>query len=619
MHTATEVLCNLPGNPQVALEIRSLAEMSIDGLLAKADQDCIDVVALLLSTHTDGLPPPPAAAFCEQLLDAVHDFRVGRAALQHLHFAVIGFGSVEYAPAGHFCLAASRADAAMAALGARRIASLVRVTDTEEIPDQVAPWMAAIKAALAALSTGHEPAFVAGLEGKAAAAAAVEDAGPSGGNGSGSESDCSSDAESAPATGEGLSIADDVEELANSCASQETAKEMLTAKHRAQLTKEGYKIIGSHSAVKLCRWTKHQLRGRGGCYKHSFYGISSYQCMEATPSLACANKCVFCWRHHKNPVATEWKWRMDPPDAIVAEGVEQHKRMIRECRGIPGLKKERFEEALTVRHCALSLVGEPIMYPRINELVGELHKRRISTFLVTNAQFPEAIRQLHPITQLYVSVDASTPESLKAIDRPLFTDFWQRYIDSLKALGEKKQRTVYRLTLVKGQNMAGAAEYAQLIALGKPDFIEIKSVTFCGESKASTLSISHVPWHQEVKTFSEAILGEGGLASQYELACEHQHSCIVLIANKKYKIDGQWHTWIDYERFHQLVSEGASFGSMDYLAPTPEWALYGSEEAGFDPLEKRVFHNRTKRRAEAGLLSEAQLRQYGSQNPAEVP
>ena len=23
----------------------------------------------------------------------------------------------------------------------------------------------------------------------------------------------------------------------------------------------GYKIVGSHSAVKLCRWTKHQLRG----------------------------------------------------------------------------------------------------------------------------------------------------------------------------------------------------------------------------------------------------------------------------------------------------------------------------------------------------------------------
>lgn len=40
---------------------------------------------------------------------------------------------------------------------------------------------------------------------------------------------------------------------------------------------QGYKIIGSHSGVKLCRWTKAQLRGRGGCYKHSFYGIESHR------------------------------------------------------------------------------------------------------------------------------------------------------------------------------------------------------------------------------------------------------------------------------------------------------------------------------------------------------
>lgn len=47
------------------------------------------------------------------------------------------------------------------------------------------------------------------------------------------------------------------------------------------------------------------------------------------------------------------------------------------------------------------------------------------------------IRNLTPVTQLYVSVDASTKESLKKIDRPLFRDFWSRFLDSLKALSEK--------------------------------------------------------------------------------------------------------------------------------------------------------------------------------------
>jgi tRNA wybutosine-synthesizing protein 1 len=97
-------------------------------------------------------------------------------------------------------------------------------------------------------------------------------------------------------------------------------------------------------------------------------------------------------------------------------------------RGVPGVTAEKLEEGFDVRHCALSLVGEPIMYPKITALVKELHARKISTFLVTNAQFPDAIRDLGPVTQLYVSIDASTKDSLKKIDRPLFKDFWQRFL-----------------------------------------------------------------------------------------------------------------------------------------------------------------------------------------------
>ena len=60
--------------------------------------------------------------------------------------------------------------------------------------------------------------------------------------------------------------------------------------------------------------------------------------------------------------------------------------------GVPGVKVERLTEGMQAQHCALSLVGEPIMYPEINRLITLLHKKKISTFLVTNAQFPEAIR-----------------------------------------------------------------------------------------------------------------------------------------------------------------------------------------------------------------------------------
>ena len=63
--------------------------------------------------------------------------------------------------------------------------------------------------------------------------------------------------------------------------------------------------------------------------------------------------------------------------------------------GVPGVKPEKLAEGMKAQHCALSLVGEPIMYPEINALVKLLHERGISTFLVTNAQFPEAIRLVY--------------------------------------------------------------------------------------------------------------------------------------------------------------------------------------------------------------------------------
>lgn len=51
-------------------------------------------------------------------------------------------------------------------------------------------------------------------------------------------------------------------------------------------------------------------------------------------------------------------------------------------------------------------------------------------------------RDLVPVTQLYVSVDASTREGLKKIDRPLFRDFWERFVASLQALSDKVDNLV---------------------------------------------------------------------------------------------------------------------------------------------------------------------------------
>ncbi|XP_034276880.1 S-adenosyl-L-methionine-dependent tRNA 4-demethylwyosine synthase TYW1-like isoform X2 [Pantherophis guttatus] len=541
-----------------------------------------NICMFLVATYTDGKPTENAAWFCKWLEEAANDFRVGKAYLKGLRYAVFGLGNSVYAD--HFNTVSRNVDKWLWMLGARRILSCAR-GDGNVVKSQHGSIEADFEEEDFFETTSEEESDIENGRG-ADQVVDVEDLGKVMGQMKKSQKEHQIDGEVPIGVGTQHSRKED------------ERREMITPALRDALTKQGYRLIGSHSGVKLCRWTKSMLRGRGGCYKHTFYGIESHRCMETTPSLACANKCVFCWRHHTNPVGTEWRWKMDQPEMILKEAIENHQNLIKQFKGVPGVRDDRFREGMEAKHCALSLVGEPIMYPQINQFLKLLHHRNISSFLVTNAQFPEEIRNLQPVTQLYVSVDASTKDSLKKIDRPLFKDFWQRFLDSLQALAEKHQRTVYRLTLVKAWNVEELKAYSDLVSLGKPDFIEVKGVTYCGESSASNLTMANVPWHEEVKRFVQEL---ADLLPDYEIASEHEHSNCLLIAHKKFKIEGKWHTWIDYDRFQELVHEYEqsggikTFTSADYVALTPPWAVFGAQERGFDPTDTRFQRkNKTK-------------------------
>ncbi|XP_051847972.1 S-adenosyl-L-methionine-dependent tRNA 4-demethylwyosine synthase TYW1-like [Antechinus flavipes] len=581
-----------------------------------------NICVFLVATYTDGRPPDSAEWFCKWLEEAANDFRFGKTYLKGMRYAVFGLGNSLYE--SDYNKVGKNIDRWLWMLSAKRVMTCgegdgnVVKSRHGSLEADFAAWQAHFLSRLQELSRGScgqkkacRPHRRGSCDKGKCKRKKKEGKAPE----EGQEFETTSEEESGADEGKSHSSVMDVEDLGKLMGSMKQAKkereqqdmqlekkgasekrEMITPALREALSKQGYQLIGSHSGVKLCRWTKSMLRGRGGCYKHTFYGIESHRCMETTPSLACANKCVFCWRHHTNPVGTEWRWKMDQPDMILEQAVENHRNMIRQFKGVPGVKASRFEEGLQVKHCALSLVGEPIMYPEINRFLKLLHQHRISSFLVTNAQFPMEIRNLEPVTQLYVSVDASTKESLKKIDRPLFKDFWQRFLDCLRALAAKQQRTVYRLTLVKAWNVEELQAYAELVSLGEPDFIEVKGVTYCGESSASNLTMANVPWHEEVIHFVEELVD---LLPNYEIACEHEHSNCLLIAHTKFKIDGEWWTWIDYDRFQELfqeyeTSEGSkTFSAKDYMAKTPHWAVFGAGERGFDPKDTR-FQRKNK-------------------------
>ena len=46
------------------------------------------------------------------------------------------------------------------------------------------------------------------------------------------------------------------------------------------------------------------------------------------------NAILMHYRHHTNPVGTEWRWQMDDPDLIVDGAMQNHYNMIKQFRGI---------------------------------------------------------------------------------------------------------------------------------------------------------------------------------------------------------------------------------------------------------------------------------------------
>lgn len=602
----------------ISFEVINMKDCEAEEVLAdESDRNALCV--FIISTYSEGDPPESAKWFCKYLREASDDFRVQKSMLKSLRFTVFGLGNSIYEDHGHYNTVAKSMDSWLRKLSASCVFpngfgddNIMR-KDHSNIADDFKEWTDSLLQFIKQgevvkhtelVSSPDEKTSETNEECKTDKTEIKYESDSDNETGGGSCKNTAVDEQAivdlediGNMMNEAKTSTDDYDEGFVGEKGATESREMVTPLLRKSLEKQGYKLIGSHSGVKICRWTKSMMRGRGGCYKHTFYGIESHRCMETTPSLACANKCVFCWRHHTNPVGTEWKWKMDPAEDIVNGALESHYKMIKQCKGIPGVKPDKFEEAMNVQHCALSLVGEPIMYPEINTLIDLLHSKSISTFLVTNAQFPDAIKALSPVTQLYVSVDAATKESLKKIDRPLFKDFWQRFLESLKSLSNKGQRTVYRLTLVKAFNTEEIESYAKLVELGQPGFIEIKGVTYCGDSKASSLTMENVPWHEEVVTFVKEIAKS---LPDYMLASEHEHSNCVLLVHKRFFVNNEFHTWIDYPKYHELMrryteSNGEEvFSDIDYMAPTPHWAVFGDENRGFDPEETR-WHRKKKK------------------------
>ncbi|MCS3923942.1 4-demethylwyosine synthase TYW1 [Methanosalsum natronophilum] len=268
------------------------------------------------------------------------------------------------------------------------------------------------------------------------------------------------------------------------------------------LKKQGYLLAGTHSAVKTCLWVGRSIKGEGDCYKSKFYGIQSHQCMQMSPTLICNQKCLHCWRPTETKIEYPKKW--DSPLDIVEKSIASHRKLISGYGGSG--KRNLWVEANTPKHVAISLAGEPTIYPYLPQLVEEFKQRKITTFVVTNGTNPDMIDELNP-TQLYMSLDAPDVSTYHKVCSPCSNGFWDKINESLAKMKKKKGRKAIRLTLIKNLNMFNPSLYAKLISQADPDYVEVKAYMHLGFSR-KRLPRESMPSNEEILNFSKELANQ---------------------------------------------------------------------------------------------------------------
>ena len=307
-----------------------------------------------------------------------------------------------------------------------------------------------------------------------------------------------------------------------------------------QLKKAKYGV-SNHSTVELCHWTKKSFVNGGECYKKKFYGIDTHRCMEFSPAgMLCQNRCVYCWRPMEFYDFMEMPTNaVDDPETIVNNLMQERYRLMNGYFGNAKADKKKLDEALLPSHYAISLSGEPTMYPRLPELIRYLKslKNTKSIFLVTNGQEPEMLYRLQEEnalpTQLYLSTNAPNRKLFFMINKPRHRDAWERWWKSLEFLSKADTRTVIRITLMRSYNgsMELLSDFSEMLKHGNPHFIEAKSYMHVGHS-TQRLEESDMMEMDEVRSFANGLAKQMGNFVSMDESIESR--VVVLQNNERY-------------------------------------------------------------------------------------
>jgi len=305
-----------------------------------------------------------------------------------------------------------------------------------------------------------------------------------------------------------------------------------------QYIKQKYSLVGRHSAVKTCHWLRRSLNTAGMeyCYKQKFYGIPTHRCLQMTPSLGhCTQSCLFCWRATPENLGVHWE-QTNPipnpqdPEIIVEASIQNHQKNLMGFGGNPNVPKKLYREAKDPKHVAISLEGEPTLYPKLGELVQSYYNHGFKTvFIVTNGLQPEILAKLSiEPSQLYVSVCAPDKEAYQKTCRPLIPNAWEKLQETLGLLQSFKCPTVLRHTLIPNLNMRNPEGYAKQAELSNATYLEPKAAMSVGNARLR-FGYREMAWHTQIREFAETLSN----LTNYSILDEQEQSSIVLLSQRK--------------------------------------------------------------------------------------
>ncbi len=290
---------------------------------------------------------------------------------------------------------------------------------------------------------------------------------------------------------------------------------------------QGYQIVGKHSAVKLCYWTRQSLVNGRDCYKGRFYGIESHRCLQMSPAIdSCNLHCRFCWRNQgweNDTMIADY----DDPELLLQKSIDAQRRILSGFKGEESVSEERWNESQSPRHIAISLTGEPTLYPKMNRFLELCHERGITTFLVTNGTEPGRAPGPRPAAHPTVCIghrpqSGGVPSAHVAGRRPRVGPAPGVPRDPPRPPNPARGPPHPRPGLEPGVGH----EYAELDLTARPDFVEPKGYVYMGRSR-QRLGRDHVPAHDEIGAFARELSERTG----YRVLDESPESKVFLLGH----------------------------------------------------------------------------------------